>query len=84
MDKNVTPQKDILKFLDQYKEQGKEFGAGSVFGFAAGFASRYILKYTILITGLSYLALQGLSQTGYISVNWEKINSLTFAAFRCE
>lgn len=60
--------------FQRHSGAGKELGMGGVFGFASGLASRYILKYALLITGFSYLTLQALSQSGYISVNWEKIN----------
>mmetsp|Transcript_140198 Transcript_140198/g.349432 ORF Transcript_140198/g.349432 Transcript_140198/m.349432 type:complete len:167 (+) Transcript_140198:52-552(+) len=52
---------------------GGSLSAGSVLGFCSGFAVKKAGKAAALIVGSIFCLQQGLSQLGYVQVNWPKV-----------
>ena len=52
-------------------------GSGGLIGFLAGFAMKRVFKILAVIVGLFFAALMYFQAQNLISVNWDKIQSLT-------
>eukprot|EP00924_Labyrinthula_sp_SR-Ha-C_P012767 snap_masked-scaffold_78-processed-gene-0.49-mRNA-1 protein AED:0.37 eAED:0.38 QI:0/-1/0/1/-1/1/1/0/145 len=52
-----------------------KLGFGGLLGVCCGYAIKQAAKVVMLVSGVAFLGLQGLSYAGYISVNWGKIKS---------
>ena len=52
-------------------------GSGGLIGFLAGFAMKRVFKILAVIVGLFFAALMYFQAQNLISVNWDKIQSMT-------
>mmetsp|Transcript_17369 Transcript_17369/g.56850 ORF Transcript_17369/g.56850 Transcript_17369/m.56850 type:complete len:225 (+) Transcript_17369:17-691(+) len=50
-------------------------GFGGALGVAAGFATKQLGRSALLVAGVLFLTLQGLSHLGYVDVKWMKLKS---------
>mmetsp|Transcript_7360 Transcript_7360/g.17610 ORF Transcript_7360/g.17610 Transcript_7360/m.17610 type:complete len:279 (+) Transcript_7360:3-839(+) len=50
-----------------------QLSVGSLAGFAAGYALRTVGRMAAFTVGTGFICLQGLAQSGYIDVNWAKV-----------
>jgi len=52
-------------------------GSGGVIGFLAGYAIKRVMKILAVIAGAFFAALMYLQSQGLISVNWDKLQSVS-------
>lgn len=54
---------------------GTQVGFGVAIGFAVGYTSKKALKLAFIAAGLLLLALLGLQNMGFISIEWSRVQS---------
>eukprot|EP00976_Prorocentrum_cordatum_P107634 1194676-Prorocentrum_minimum.AAC.6 len=54
---------------------GKEIGLGLVMGYASGVALRTVGRALAVFVGGSFIFIQSLASSGYIQVDWKKVES---------
>jgi len=63
----------ILQAIDKAKPIVSQVTFGSIVGYCSGAAAKQIGKALAVVVGLGFMILQGAVHTGYISVDWKKV-----------
>lgn len=63
----------ILKALDTITPYARKITFGSVVGYCSGVAAKTIGKAVAVALGLGFIAIQSAVYTGYVQVDWDKI-----------
>ena len=67
---NDDPMKDII---EKAKPLISKISFGSVLGYCSGTAAKKIGKAIAITVGLVYMAVQSASYSGYLQVDWDKV-----------
>ena len=63
----------MIEALEKAKPLLSKFTFGSVIGYCSGMAAQKIGKAIAVVAGLSFIALQSAVYSGYVDVDWKKV-----------
>jgi uncharacterized membrane protein (Fun14 family) len=61
---------------------GMLLGFGGITGFVAGYSIKKMIKVFMVVIGLFFIILQGMSYGGFITINWEKVKNTIWPFFQ--
>eukprot|EP01137_Pigoraptor_chileana_P010507 Opistho-2@60282 len=64
---------DLDVIFNAIKPVANEITLGSISGFCTGYAAKKLGKAAAFVIGLGFLGIQGAAYSGYINVNWLKV-----------
>ncbi len=63
----------MIEALEKAKPLLSKFTFGSVIGYCSGMAAQKIGKAIAVVAGLSFIAIQSAVYSGYVDVDWKKV-----------